>query len=1171
MRGWNLGTHAAAALCIAAALLGAPARARAHGSAHGPAHGSAGEHATEPASARWSEGYTFVELAPGADLDAARELVQARGGTVALLLPPSTLTGWIPPDSDASLLGHAGIRRLYRAHDVAEAGMEKTTAAALDPASRAARRFFERAVRGELDETAASEAPAEAAGESADPASGPRRMLHDARERGEISELDIAANLARMRIAPTAKSGGDLHLAANSDYMTGTVAVTLFFVESDGSGADPDRYSWSTAREQDVFDDAAAALSWWVSQARRYTGCWVVFRLEPRFATEDARCAQWREPLLHPSTDFQFVVQDILAHFGFTHGGHMSRAAAYDAALRLENDTDWAYCAFVAANPSGPTQLPDGYAAWAYLGGPYLVALENSFGWSFKQVFAHESGHIFRACDEYYDEGYGGCTSCGPCGDTGVPNGNCEQCNSGAVSCMMRSNSWALCNYTAGQIGWWRTPCTEHTIPAPRLDVVLPSQAVQGIEAEVTLQGDFFAEGSAVSFGDGVDVLTLTRTAETEFVAQVRIGLEAAAGPRDVRVTGPDGQWDLLTGGFAVRATPRHYVSTSGAGVFPFDAPDQAATSLEAALDACSTGDTLLVAAGVYAPLAIDRSVVILGGWSPDFGIRLPASQPSVIAGTSSGPALRISGASAAPVVDGFRLHGGAGELIATPDLGSILAGGGLLVIDASPILRQCIVEGNAAGTPGTPGAGGGAFFWRAHVTLESCNVQANRASQGAGLYFLQSEALVVDTRIESNDTGGGGRGGGIAARESDLEFQGGAVRRNRGAQDGGGIDLESCSSFVATGLACEENSATRQGGGIASRATPVLMTASRITGNQAGEYGGGVQASDGSIEFESSLCAANQAGSLGGGLHLARCLAALENITVARNTGGPASGIYLADAPDGSRLRGCIVAENTLGGAAFSGGVPPVADWNLYFANGGLDRLGMPAGANDLVAEPGFVASETLDFRLALRSPALDSGDPDAARADPDGTRNDRGAHGGPFAAPAQTPCIRGLAGTQTAGGIRLDWNPGRDPAIVHYVIYRGTTSSVAPLLADSLGTVAVPTTSYLDPAPPGGAYYAVVAVDLAGAASGILHSIQASPPSDATDRLPSFALERISPNPANPGAWIEFELPATLDVQLAVFDARGRHVRSLASGTRNPVSCRKRLPRGSPVPWSG
>ena len=62
----------------------------------------------------WSEGYTLVVLEKGADLHAARRLVQDEGGTVALLLPPRILMGWIPPGIDAALLGRAGILSIHR-------------------------------------------------------------------------------------------------------------------------------------------------------------------------------------------------------------------------------------------------------------------------------------------------------------------------------------------------------------------------------------------------------------------------------------------------------------------------------------------------------------------------------------------------------------------------------------------------------------------------------------------------------------------------------------------------------------------------------------------------------------------------------------------------------------------------------------------------------------------------------------------------------------------------------------------------------------------------------------------------------------------------------------------------------------------------------------------------
>ncbi|MFQ5600540.1 MAG: FlgD immunoglobulin-like domain containing protein, partial [Candidatus Krumholzibacteriia bacterium] len=47
---------------------------------------------------------------------------------------------------------------------------------------------------------------------------------------------------------------------------------------------------------------------------------------------------------------------------------------------------------------------------------------------------------------------------------------------------------------------------------------------------------------------------------------------------------------------------------------------------------------------------------------------------------------------------------------------------------------------------------------------------------------------------------------------------------------------------------------------------------------------------------------------------------------------------------------------------------------------------------------------------------------------------------------------------------------------------------------------------------------------------------------------------LHPVYPNPTNPGAWIQFELPVSTPVRIAVFNANGRRMRTLAAGRRGP-----------------
>jgi len=55
--------------------------------------------------------------------------------------------------------------------------------------------------------------------------------------------------------------------------------------------------------------------------------------------------------------------------------------------------------------------------------------------------------------------------------------------------------------------------------------------------------------------------------------------------------------------------------------------------------------------------------------------------------------------------------------------------------------------------------------------------------------------------------------------------------------------------------------------------------------------------------------------------------------------------------------------------------------------------------GANDISADPLFLDSINSDYHLKAESPCIDSGHPDAKYNDPDGSRNDMGAYGGPDA----------------------------------------------------------------------------------------------------------------------------------------------------------------------------
>ncbi|UCF78029.1 MAG: T9SS type A sorting domain-containing protein [Candidatus Eiseniibacteriota bacterium] len=407
----------------------------------------------------WMEGFSLVLLSTD-DLEtfiAAREGVEASGARVALAIPPRVIMGWVPAELSGSVAALPGVSGIYR-EPVPEASL-----GLLDETTGNAVAFFNSVASGELRERKERLRREELSRIGREPLHRP--LIDDSFEQPPLETEAYLENLrsvgmdVEQELFRLSEGGSVLGVLGNSDDMVGTVTVTMFFVESDGS-MDPDQYTWTTAATNATVNNAIAGLAWWSAQAAAYDKplSFTVYY----FPGTDSRCQTGYEPILHTSSEAQFWVSEIMASFGYSLGSHTTRVNSYNTWAKSNYGTDWAYSIFTEYNPPpAPSEFTNGYAAWAYLGGPYTNILYRTFSWPFESVVTHESGHIFWACDEYYSPGYGGCTSCGYCSH-GVDNGNCEYCNPQSVSCMMKSNSDALCAYTPGHIGWLMGPIVKY-------------------------------------------------------------------------------------------------------------------------------------------------------------------------------------------------------------------------------------------------------------------------------------------------------------------------------------------------------------------------------------------------------------------------------------------------------------------------------------------------------------------------------------------------------------------------------------------------------------------------------------------------------------------------------------------------------------------------------------
>jgi hypothetical protein len=265
-------------------------------------------------------------------------------------------------------------------------------------------------------------------------------------------------------IAPDLPDNDGAELSANaaitpgyyqtSEFMTGSVAVGLVLVESNGS-VDPSTENWTDDEKQLVFNEIVAGLNWWA-------------QLEPRanlsFVYDDHLTNPLPtgvEPITRPYYHQQYWIADALGTLGYTASSYFTRVRDYNNHLRDIYHTDWAFTIFVVdSSVDSDNRFSDGYFAYAYLGGPFTVMTSGNNGYgsyNMDAVIAHEMGHIFHALDQYYNA-RNGCTL--RSGYLNVENQNSQYggCASNVAS-IMRSQVYpyqarALDPYAAGQIGW---------------------------------------------------------------------------------------------------------------------------------------------------------------------------------------------------------------------------------------------------------------------------------------------------------------------------------------------------------------------------------------------------------------------------------------------------------------------------------------------------------------------------------------------------------------------------------------------------------------------------------------------------------------------------------------------------------------------------------------------
>ncbi len=220
-----------------------------------------------------------------------------------------------------------------------------------------------------------------------------------------------------------------------AEYMLGTVAVTVVLFESNGS-IDPSTQNWNPLVRDDqgvpildnngrtisasgpnhielTKDRVREGLQWWEDTlanfyARKYVGVDPIHSLNFVFDFQYAHnpIPTGYEPIDRISNDYALWVPDFLSAVGADDTGWIDiDIRTFNNQQRLKYDADWAFTIFVVNDyndPDGRFKSGGSFSqAFAFSGGRFFVAPSRRPA----STFAHESGHIFYALDEYINAG----------------------------------------------------------------------------------------------------------------------------------------------------------------------------------------------------------------------------------------------------------------------------------------------------------------------------------------------------------------------------------------------------------------------------------------------------------------------------------------------------------------------------------------------------------------------------------------------------------------------------------------------------------------------------------------------------------------------------------------------------------------------------------------------
>ncbi|MCF7867663.1 MAG: hypothetical protein K9N09_03100 [Candidatus Cloacimonetes bacterium] len=428
----------------------------------------------------------------------------------------------------------------------------------------------------------------------------------------------------------------------------------------------------------------------------------------------------------------------------------------------------------------------------------------------------------------------------------------------------------------------------------------------------------------------------------------------------------------------------------------PLDYPD-----IQSAIDASSNTFQIVVLPGIYHEnLVIHNKYPVIKSLFSIFGDESFIDE-TIINGDQNGSAIAFKNChSYISEISGLTLTNGSGnyEMIS----GAYYYGGGGIHCENSDIFISNVKIVNNYADIGA----GLICSENSNCELSDCQISGNTvlSGNGGGVYCYDSELIINECVISDNSTHHWG--GGLFIAHSTLNIHNSSFTDNFANYHGGGLYLSSQTDALLENVQILRNNAGSTGGGIRSSNSNPTFRNLLISKNTANDGGGIAFGSTQNPVFENVLITNNIA-NYGGGIHTSSVDVHITNVTVYNNTatiGG--GGLYSRHYADPVLLN-CIFWENSPQEIMIRPGNQPSNEGTVTISYSNIkDGLNSVSAlyANDIFwlegninADPMFI-DPLIDFHLQSISPSIDSGIPERKFNDPDGSRNDMGAYGGPF-----------------------------------------------------------------------------------------------------------------------------------------------------------------------------